>query len=349
MSERTLERSFIENNSLISSVLRELHALRVSQGKEWSARSYLKAAELIERSPNQISSGKDARKLRGIGPKISTYIDTILTNKTIPELAEVKQITSTRPFGKLPNQSRHEVIQLFSTIDRVGPVTAGKWYDQGYRTIEELIAAGQEKLKCTKGQWFGISLYPELSQRIPRAEITSISEKLRKYLDQEVEPLHFEIAGSYRRGRPDSGDIDILVLNKLPGTQAMDRILACPIFMHTLAKGKKKYLGIGRLNKDSLYRRIDVEVVAPEQYPFAICYFTGSANFNVQLRGRAEEHGYRLNEKGIYDAKTLEPATDPATGAPVQIKTEPELLAFLHLPWFEPVEREDANLSQRPW
>jgi DNA polymerase/3'-5' exonuclease PolX len=352
------------NNILIGKVLRELYDLRVSQGKQWNARSYLKAAEVIEHSPNEITSGKEARKLSGIGPKIATCVDTILATKTVPELAELTPKVGEVQLPTFPSSFTDQVappswgekmlaIKLFSTIDRVGPVTAEKWYQAGYRSIQDLIEAGKEKLSCTEGQWLGISLYSELSQRIPRDEITAISSKLRSYLDQvaattQTEPLHFEIAGSYRRGRLDSGDIDILVLNRLEGTLAMEQILACSIFTHTLAKGKKKYLGIGRLNENSLHRRIDVEVVIPEQYPFAICYFTGSASFNVQLRSRAESHGYRLNEKGLYDAKTLEPVINQQ-GEPLSITTEQELLSFLHLPWFEPNERENADLSTYPW
>jgi DNA polymerase IV len=355
------------SNQLLVSVLNQLYSLRVSQGKQWSARSYQKAAEIIGHYPEVITSGKQAKSIKGIGVKIADCIDQIIKTGTVTELAELAETEPPKifsmvdpislPVSSLPlvtiDVARHQVVEEFSKIDRVGPVTAGKWYDAGYRNLNDLIAAGQEKLKCTPAQWIGITFYPEVSQRIPRSEIEMISHVLRHHLDAVNPALRFDIAGSYRRGRPNSGDIDILVL--LPGNSTiedpkpMQDVLSCPLFTHTLARGEKKYLGIGRLSSTSVHRRIDVEIVSAQQYPFALSYFTGSANFNVQLRSRAEDHGYRLNEKGIFNAVTLEPATDPATNLPVVINHENELLAFLHLPYFEPTEREHVDLSTYPW
>ena len=37
----------------------------------------------------------------------------------------------------------------------------------------------------------------------------------------------------------------------------------------------------------------------PEEFPFAILYFTGSKTFNTIMRARALELGYSMNEHGF--------------------------------------------------
>ena len=46
-------------------------------------------------------------------------------------------------------------------------------------------------------------------------------------------------------------------------------------------------------------RRIDIMYKSPEEYPFAVLYFTGSAEFNVKMRNDLLERGYTLNEYGV--------------------------------------------------
>ena len=46
-----------------------------------------------------------------------------------------------------------------------------------------------------------------------------------------------------------------------------------------LATGTKKYNGISKLGSKGIPRRIDIMYTKPEEYPFAILYFTGSGDF----------------------------------------------------------------------
>lgn len=66
-----------------------------------------------------------------------------------------------------------------------------------------------------------------------------------------------------------------------------------------LALGKKKFMGVARVGAKGVPRRLDVMVTPPEEYWFAILYFTGSAAFNVAMRGHALTLGMTLNEHGL--------------------------------------------------
>ena len=48
-------------------------------------------------------------------------------------------------------------------------------------------------------------------------------------------------------------------------------------------------MGLGKINISPCFRRIDIMYTKPEEYPFAILYFTGSGDFNVKMREYALE------------------------------------------------------------
>jgi len=301
-------------NDRIIEVFQALHDLRIVQNQPWRAKAYLKAIDAIKNYPRQIQSGLEAQTIPGIGSSLATKIDEILMTGTVAELS-VAQSAITEE-----DREREDVLNLFQTVERVGPVTAKRWYDAGYRTIDDVpIEATNE------GQWIGLKLHHELIQRIPRAEIQQAEQMLHKCLD----PLgiQFEIAGSYRRGKPDSGDIDILIIDK-PGMDVLNIVVQCPIFRYRLAKGQKKFLGVGLI--DQVHRRIDVELVQPEEYPFAIVYFTGSQSFNVKMREYAAQNGLRLNEKGLFGQQ----------GESYPAQSEEDLFRILGLLYLSPEERD---------
>lgn len=87
------------------------------------------------------------------------------------------------------------------------------------------------------------------------------------------------------------GDIDILItntkgikkrdehiLNALVDQLTTDGYLVERLGANRIAQtGSVTYMGIFRLKKDGICRRIDLKIYPKEQYPFAILYFTGSA------------------------------------------------------------------------
>ena len=62
-------------------------------------------------------------------------------------------------------------------------------------------------------------------------------------------------------------------------------------------------MGIVQLDDQHNGHRIDIRLVEPKSYIFALLYFTGSQRFNILMRQRAIELGMTLNEYGLYDNK----------------------------------------------
>ena len=151
-----------------------------------------------------------------------------------------------------------------------------------------------------------------------------------KFIDPQAE---LTIAGSYRRKAPDSGDIDVL----LKGTPELYRIFMKALedggyLYETLAKGTKKYNGMCKLPTCQTFRRIDIMITKPSEYPFAILYFTGSKDFNTLMRQHALDKGYSMNEY------SLKHSSDKSVVDHV-FETEKDIFDYLEYPYVEPCKR----------
>src|SRR5207245_8856395 len=75
--------------------------------------------------------------------------------------------------------------------------------------------------------------------------------------------------------------------------------------------------------------QVDLRAVEPAAYGAALQYFTGSKAHNVELRKIAQEHGYKLNEYGLFQG------TRRVAG-----RAEEEIYVKLGLDWIPPELRE---------
>jgi DNA polymerase lambda len=163
---------------------------------------------------------------------------------------------------------------------------------------------------------------------MPRSEAENLSAyvksvALKLFPDKDI---RVETCGSFRRGRAMCGDVDILITSvpksKTGGTwlEELDEINGIlPKLTTALTKGpdgnflvqrlgadriaqtgSQTYMGICQLGKGFKRRRIDIKVYPRSQYGFAILYFTGSAQFNKNMRLKALQHGFSLSDAGLY-------------------------------------------------
>ena len=112
------------------------------------------------------------------------------------------------------------------------------------------------------------------------------------------------MCGSYRRKAKTSGDIDIIVTkdkyNKNILSSVIDFLKEQNFLVDDLTyNGDTKYMGICK-NKKGQAIRIDIRFIKKENVPSALLYFTGSGEFNKNMRTYAIKNDYKLNEYGIY-------------------------------------------------
>lgn len=216
--------------------------------------------------------------------------------------------------------------------------------------------------KLHHDQLVGIKYFKDTAQKIPREEI----DKIQKYCQVVAKSLNsgFELmcCGSYRRGRPRSGDVDCLMTHvdlKTPEDiinyenangsiiQAMVTLLKKLGFVTDyFTIGETKFMGICKLPSNAkgtytIYRHMDIRFVPYNSRGTAMLYFTGSFEYNKQMRYKANDKGYMLSEYGIFKY-TKDKGGKKVKGeqVPVPFHTEEAVCEWLGMPYLPPNERD---------
>jgi DNA polymerase beta len=293
----------------------------LAEKQPFKARAYAKVIAQIQ-GLDAVRGAEDVKGVTGVGEKIKAKLEEIFATGGLAAAERAK--------------AKHHLgtYDAFLNVYGVGPAKARALVDAGYESIAELrAAAATNKKLLTKAQQAGLAHYEDLLERIPRTEMNKHARILASVAAALEIPEH-AIVGSYRRGAPDSGDIDVLLKSDDPEDlkEFVDALCESGYVIETLAKGEKKFMGICRTSAKAAARRLDILLTPPAQFPFALLYFTGSDQFNIAMRRHALTLGYSLNEHGITGIHGKE---DPKGPFP----SEGSIFAFLGLEWKTPAER----------
>jgi DNA polymerase/3'-5' exonuclease PolX len=136
------------------------------------------------------------------------------------------------------------------------------------------------------------------------------------------------IGGSLRRKKETIGDIDLLCTydtiteDQLRKTKRVNEIWGS----HT------NQLYFDYTSKSGIWRPINVWFChEPQAFGSYLVHVTGSKKFNIMLRSKAKFKGMKMNQHGLFDAKTNE----YITGA-----CEQDVFDAVHEKWVEPWNRE---------
>lgn len=306
-------------------VLGKLYTIMLSQGEPFRARAYKKAQESIMAFKDDIISPEQLKGQPGIGDTIMKKLNEYVETGTLRVLEREK----TNP------------VNIFTEVYGIGPKKAKELVNEHKITSIELLRKNQDLLNDT--QKIGLKYYEDIIKRIPRDEIDLYKKELLNIFNAIQTPgSTMEIVGSYRRGAKDSGDIDIIIGNEAGNSNIfnvfLDKLVEKNIIIEVLSRGKVKSLVIGQL-PGKTPRRLDFLFSPPDEYAFAVLYFTGSAIFNTVMRQRALQIGYSMNEHGLYKMVDRKKTTK----LDMLFKTEKDIFDFLSMEYKKPTERKDGN------
>ncbi|KAL7672832.1 hypothetical protein ACOME3_007712 [Neoechinorhynchus agilis] len=334
------------DNQEIVDMLIEIGEYELNVNKQrFKYNAYRKAAESVRQYTKCITSVEEARKLvrlklprlrisigafkEGVGARIAEKIGEFLSKGEINKYIEVH------------NDEKAHIIEKLSSVSGIGPSTARKLYDDGVRSIEDLQAI---KSNLTHHQQIGLKYYEEFMQRIPRTEMTSLSEFIRRSIHEFDNRYKVESVGSYRRGMASSRDLDILLTHPSYSTSdhlcpglfqlAIEHLLSTNFLTDTMALGETKFMGVCRLSNQHIHRRIDIRLFPADEYFCAVFYFTGSANFNKRFRVKCLEKGFTLNE---YCIRRIGSTGVP--GEKLSVRSEKDLFNYVGERYLRPDER----------
>ncbi len=315
-------------NDAVEAVLQEYaDLLSILSEDPFKARAYEKAARAVGGYPADIA-GFDLQRILeipNVGRSIGEKIHEFLRTGRIAALEELR--------AKIPPGVR-EMIR----IPGLGPKRAMVLYRElGVASVDELLRAIDEgRLAGLRG--FGPKTAENIRAGIERLRgaggrvLLSVALDLAESLEERLREVpgveRVAHAGSLRRMCETIGDVDLLVASRDPGP-VMDAFTALPEVRQVLAKGDTKSSVVTEAGV-----QVDLRVVPPEVWGAAMLYFTGSKAHNIRIREIAVRKGLKLNEYGLFRAKS---------GRLVVAATEEEVYERLGLPWIPPTLREDRG------
>jgi DNA ligase (NAD+) len=315
-------------NEKLIALMDELATYMIKRGEPFRSRAYKKAEESIVLFPQDITSANfksiGLEELPGVGETIMKKIEEYIETGTLRVL----------------ERERADPQNILTDVYGIGPKKAKDLVEKGVTTIAQLRETQEELLNSI--QKTGLRYYEDILQRIPRSEIDTYSRVFERAFDKiKDSDSRYEIVGSYRRGNKTSGDIDVIITshNNAVFKEFIDRLLQEGVIVEVLSRGPTKSLVIAKLPDEKHARRVDFLYTSPEEYPFAVLYFTGSKIFNTVMRGRALNRGYSLNEHGLYvmDGKNKGGKVDH------MFENERDIFRFLNMDYKEPEERQDGR------
>ena len=280
-----------ENLEKIVKIFKAIEKKHKTEKDFFRARAYTKTLQGLKSfTKDSELKEENLSKISGLGKGLKDKIRLIVETGTCPEYEKV-----------LGNKGELSLKEVFQIIHGVGPGAANKLIKAGFKSIEDLRKCEDISAHLNDVQMKGLKYYEDVQKRIPFEEIQKLEEMFKDTLEEVDNRAELTIAGSYRRRKKDSGDIDILLKATKKNTyeKFIDLLKEKGYLVDDLARGTKKYMGMGKSDMSEFARRIDIMYTKPQEYPFAVLYFTGSADFNVKMRNELLERGYTLNEYGV--------------------------------------------------
>ena len=293
----------------------------------YKPRSYEKAARAVGGYHADVA-GLDLKAILDIpsvGKSIGEKVLEILKTGTFADLEELR--------AQVP-----EGVRGLISIPGLGPKKAMVLYRElGVSSVDELLAAiDDDRVAGLKG--FGkrtqdniLSGLRQLSASGGRVLVSvalDMAESMLAELTALKQVSRAAFAGSLRRMRETIGDVDLLVASTDP-VSIMEAFVALPSVTRVLAQGDTK----SSIMTDSGLQ-VDLRVVAPAVWGAAMIYFTGSKAHNVRIREMAVREELKLNEYGLFGAKS---------GQLLAAETEEQVYERLGLPYIAPTLREDRG------
>ncbi|NMB45001.1 MAG: DNA polymerase/3'-5' exonuclease PolX [Firmicutes bacterium] len=293
------------------------------------ANAYRKAARAIEALPEDIRSvyeRGEVRDIPGIGPVLSEKIDEWLHTQRIQYLEELRQAV---PSG---------VVEL-TKIAGVGSRLARRFYTElGVSSIDQLeTACRKRRVRTLKGlgarmEWNilrGIQAWRDRGDQIPLGVALPVARSIQSHLEVLPSVKQVKLAGGVRRRQESVDQLEMVIASPEPLVvlEALSEFAEVREVLET--KGSK---GSFKLKSGP---RLEVLVVAPENFWWSLWKATGSPEHIAHMQALASEQGLPVSNAGIW-----------SSGVGFAPNTEAALYESVGLPYIPPEIREGKGEVQ---
>ncbi len=327
----------MDKQSIIA-ILDEMGTLLELQGANpFKSRAYHNASRALEGVTDDLdtlTASGEIREIAGVGASIAKIITDLVQNGASKEYNELKKSFPPGVPGmlRIPGLGPKKVKVLFEKMKITSleeleeAAKANKLADiAGFgEKTEQNILKGIQSLRIRTDK----HLYPKAFDAASR---------IHSHLTKQKGVIRSEIAGSLRRKKEVIGDIDIVVSAKDANREGiMQAFVSHPDVQTIVAQGETKSSVVLTTGINC-----DLRIVEDGEFPFALNYFSGSKEHNVEMRSRAKKYGWSLNEYGFSEIGSEEKRGKAKRL--VKCKDESDIYEALDLKYVPPELRENMG------
>ena len=321
----------------VALILDEMGTLFELKGENpFKCRAFHNASRVVEALTgdlHELVASGGIREVKGIGEHLAVVISDLVGKGDSKEYEDLK--------ASLPRG----LLQMVR-IQGLGPKRIKILYDKlKIKSVEDLKKACEDH-RLAKLEGFGekteenilkgIELLTKVSDKHLYPQAKESADVMLAAIKALKEVMRCEVAGSLRRKKEVIGDIDIVASAEGKHRKKIfDVYVSRPEVQDVIARGDTKS---SVLLKSGI--NCDLRIVQDAEYPFALNYFTGSKEHNVELRSRARKYGLSLNEYGF---TRIEGDAGKKVRPIPRCKDEGEIYATLDLSYVPPELRENMG------
>jgi DNA polymerase (family 10) len=290
----------------ISNALEEAAVLMELAGDNpFRVRAYNNASRIVRAFAGDLAEAVadgSIRSVKGIGPNIAAHIAELIESDDAPFLVELR---SRFPEGvldllRIPGLGPKKIKVLMEELE----ITSVGQLEYACKENRLLILPGFGA-KTQDNILKGIASLTAYAGHYHAETVLSQADIIVAALRKVKGAKNVEVAGSLRRRKEVVKDIDLMAAGE--AELIMDSVAGHELVEEVTARGDTKLTA--RLASGV---NLDLRVVPPESFPYALQHFTGSKEHNVALRERAKKMGLKSNEYGLFEGEENIPCENEA-------------------------------------
>lgn len=293
--------------------------------------AYRKAAQSLETDERTIDEIEDVTKLKNIGKGVGEVINEYLAageSETLKALEE-EVPEGLVPLLKIPGLGSKKIHKLYKEL--------------GITNKEELARACENKevsalsgfgKKTEENILAGVKALSARKERYPINLLIKLNQEIEEYLETIDALEQYHVAGSFRRVKEMSKDLDYIMSTDDPET-VQQALLKVPHKVKDVAVGLTKVSVEVEFEDETI--EIDFRIVEPSAYYHTLQHFTGSKDHNIRIRQLAKARGEKVSEYGI----------EQPDGSLLQLDSEAAIYEHFGSEWIAPPMRVDGSEFDR--
>jgi DNA polymerase (family 10) len=289
--------------------------------------AYRKAAQSLEIDERPLEEIEDVTELKGIGKGVGDVIDEYRQTGESTTLADLEQEVPAGlvPLLKIQGLGSKKIAKLYKELNITDKEALQNACEQG--KVSELSGFAK---KTEKNILEAVKALGAKKDHYPIDQMRGLSAEINEFLDTIDNIDKYEVAGSFRRYKEVSKDLDYIISTTKP-QEVQEALIKIPNKQKEVAVGSTKVSL--EVSYDDETIGVDFRLIEPAAFYHTLQHFSGSKDHNIRIRQMAKDKNEKISEYGI----------EQADGNLIQYQSEEEIYQHFDVDWIAPAMREDGS------